>query len=152
MYHVLKMAGLGRDTFFRKFINRHRMFKQNRLTHIPCQESTMSNFFTLRIPDELNNELREAAVQKGVTLTHEIKNRLLKYPRLSKEHDLLEKFENIFTSSNFKQESNSSLYPLLVEAILLLRGLIIQRDSQILRKVDTELDQLFGKKRMRIYD
>jgi len=112
----------------------------------------MSNFFTLRIPDELNNELREAAVQKGVTLTHEIKNRLLKYPRLSKEHDLLEKFENIFTSSNFKQESNSSLYPLLVEAILLLRGLIIQRDSQILRKVDTELDQLFGKKRMRIYD
>ncbi len=113
----------------------------------------MSILVSFRVPREFHREIKESAAQNGIPLSQEIKNRLLLYEESLKENSLLERIEKILPASLSDQESYSaSPYPLIVETVLLLRELILQRDSQILRKIDAELDQLFSPDRKKIYE
>jgi hypothetical protein len=113
----------------------------------------MDILLSFRIPREFHREIKESAARNGIPLSQEIKNRLLLFEERTKENSLLERNQKILPCSPLDKESNStSPYPLMVETVLLLRELILQRDSQILRKVDAELDQLFGADRRKIYE
>lgn len=113
----------------------------------------MSVLLSFRVPRDFYREIRESAARNGVSLSQEIKDRLSRLEQISEENSLIKRIEKILPSTPSDNDSGSrSPYPLLVEAVLLLRELIIRRDSQILRKVDAELNQIFGHDRKKIYE
>jgi len=113
----------------------------------------MSVLLSFRVPREFYRTIKESAARNGVSLSQEIKDRLSQYEKISEENSLVERIQKILPSSPADDNSSSSWpYPLLVETVLLLREIVIRRDSQILRKVDTELNQIFGPDRKKIYE
>ncbi len=105
----------------------------------------MYDKLTIRISKGLYKTLKEEAAKSGNSMAELVRQWL--------EISTSEGSQNFLYSPALEKESNHSTHnPLVVETVLLLRELILQRDSQILRKVDGELDQLFGPERKRIYE
>lgn len=105
----------------------------------------MNERVTIRFSKETFQNLKQEAAKRGLPLAEFIRRCL--------ENFSIEDAKNFQPSPNLKKENTPpSDYPLLAETVLLLRELILQRDSQILRKVDSELDHLFGPERKKIYE
>lgn len=101
--------------------------------------------FTIRIPKTAFKTLKEEAARLGISKAEFIRRWL--------EGSSFETAQKNERSAELEKETNEvPQYALLVETVLLLRAFTLQRDSQILRKIDTELDQLFGTKRRKIYE
>lgn len=113
----------------------------------------MSHYLGIRIPNDLYCELKKEALQKEISLSQTARNYLLN-SRLNntESNNKFPKENTTEDSTPYPEGSWIRSKPLQVETVLLLRHLCLRADSQILRKVDAELDDLLGKQRKKIYE
>ena len=106
----------------------------------------MKKKFTTFLPGEILAELRDEAAKYKSSVAEVLRRKLLESKNLETSQA-----GSPPPSQNLKNESNdSSLYPLIVEVLLLLREFFFERNAQILKKVDENLDKRFGKERTKI--
>lgn len=92
--------------------------------------------------------LAEMADRAGLTRSEYIRVLISREESASRIDDILLKIESRLSS---EESSNfSSLEPVVVETLYLLRELTSERNAQVLSRVNYKLDQVFGQGRLRV--
>lgn len=100
----------------------------------------MSPYIGFRINKILWRELKEIAAEKGVSLSHEIRTRLINYSELLKENEFYKRVRESL-AGNLKQAQNQDpIYPLLAENNLLLRKIGRYTNTQLVMETDAQLE------------
>jgi len=110
----------------------------------------MKRHATLRIPQNLYQEIKEEALQFGISISETIIRRLEQYRSLIQKQNGYEKIiEKLESISSLPRENSISttkkLDPVALEILYLLRELIAERSPQILKRVREKMERLFAK-------
>ncbi len=118
----------------------------------------MPKKISLLLPNDVFENLREEAARARISVSDTIREKILQYenanpaspPALELSSNLQNQLSEILSLVSKNQKLQPASDPAILEILFLLRELLLQRDGAILRKVDTKLDQLFGKERKKI--
>ncbi len=115
----------------------------------------MKKLFSIRLPLEIYEDLKDEAGQKGITLTDVLCDRLKKYKELLSNKSEIGELKNLLTSKVEIQKLNSSASEgksqeedlIALETLFILREMAFKENPQILKKANEELNLFLEKKR-----
>ncbi len=114
--------------------------------------------FSLRLPVDLYEDLREEALRERISLSDVIREDVFRsrkskgeLPQISKIHsNLQEESSTILTLLSQRENLNQENHLMIVETLSLFREFLFERNGQILKKVDEKMEKRFGKERKKI--
>lgn len=95
---------------------------------------------TIRIPDEDYAKLKFQSYQQGISISEIVRQKFSE----------LEQFEKAEAAKKDSKDLAAKTSPFVLEILFLLREIVIERDSQILRRAQIQLDTALGEDRPKI--
>lgn len=113
---------------------------------------------SLRLPQDIREELREEAEEKRLSISDIIRDRISKSKSSFSLDQCFEEILNRLDSLELKVaqfqnpqvQSSGTQDPMAVETLSLLREFLLERNAQVVKKVDEKMEKRFGKDRKKV--
>ena len=103
-----------------------------------------------RLPDDEYLLLKEAADKEGLTISEHVRNVFLRDRQALSQEQFMTKIDAKLTAiplASVPVPTDTEIEPLLVEALLLVRELVAERNAQVLGRVAHQLNTLYPKRK-----